>query len=186
MADINDKSVAAETFEVSSQEATLIMTVMEHMHPNFDVQGWKAIAAKVGLSVATANVPYFSWQRFAVVKNRYKEANDGLAAPAPIIKKRKRGSARADSTGGGIDGGESPLARPARKRRMAGSGVTVPSLEEEDTSDDGDNIPSNWVQKEGDDSVADQKSKTSQRQATHDEEVHQAALALMAIRNSKE
>lgn len=54
MAEINDESVAAETFEVSSQEATLIMTVMEHMHPNFDVQGWKAIAAKVGLSVVTA------------------------------------------------------------------------------------------------------------------------------------
>ncbi|KAK8108062.1 uncharacterized protein PG998_010075 [Apiospora kogelbergensis] len=181
MAENNDESVAAETFDVSGQEATLIMTVMEHMHPNFDVQGWKAIAAKVGLSIATAK------QRFAVVKNRYKEANDGVVAPAPTIKKRKRGSARADSTSGGIDGGESPLARPARKRRMAGSGVTVPSLEEEDTSDDGDNIPSNLTQKkEGDGSVADQKSKTSQRQAKHDEEVHQAALALMAMRNSKE
>lgn len=50
---------------------------------------------------------------------------------------------------------------------MAGSGVTVPSLEEEDTSDNGDNIP-------------------SQRQETHEEEVHQAALALMAMSNSKE
>ena len=54
MASENITSGQADPFKVTGPEATLIMAIIEHMHPNFNVQGWEAIATKVGLSVATA------------------------------------------------------------------------------------------------------------------------------------
>lgn len=115
------------------------------------------------------NIPLYSYrQRFGVIKNRYKDFNDGVIPAVPIVKKRKRGAARTAANGGEVDSGESVPARRAPKSRrrattvdtedtvaddsssaslplakgsMAGSRTRIHIPEEEDVADDGDNIP---------------------------------------------
>ncbi|KAK8108063.1 uncharacterized protein PG998_010076 [Apiospora kogelbergensis] len=120
------------------------------------------------------NIPLYSYrQRFGVIKNRYKDINDGVIPATPIVKKRKRGAARTAANGGEVDSGESVSARPLpppfplAKDSMAVSRTRIHIPEEEDVADDGDSIP----QKLGEDKEKD--------------EVEEAARTLMAMRNSR-
>ncbi|KAK8100454.1 hypothetical protein PG999_010828 [Apiospora kogelbergensis] len=55
MADRHDQSANDDGFDLSSKDGKLVMSIMEANLPNFSVHGWSQIAAKNGLSVATAN-----------------------------------------------------------------------------------------------------------------------------------
>lgn len=54
MADEKGEPTKGNGFDLSSEDGKLVMSIMESNFPNFSVQGWKEIAIKNGLSVATA------------------------------------------------------------------------------------------------------------------------------------
>ncbi|KAK8111692.1 uncharacterized protein PG998_008149 [Apiospora kogelbergensis] len=115
MADRHDQSANDDGFDLSSKDGKLVMSIMEANLPNFSVHGWSQIAAKNGLSVATAK------QRFGYIKRRYNEATEGVVHPAPVVLKRKRGSKVANADDGKESNEENTPPSPAPKSRRQSS-----------------------------------------------------------------